>query len=471
MRGKAQPWILLTTAALTGAIAFTLARAQNDASSTAARSKPPTTEQLKKATDDVRSAFKSLYATKTIAGRKALTKKLLEEAETLGNDSISRYAMLQEARDVAIEAGDVETALNALAGIEKHFDADQFNLRREFIEGVAKQIARLTPVAAAAFAEAAVGLVDDAIAKENVSLASRLLVHADTALLRVNDKAQAAIVRIQMNERRDLLTFFEKVDAMRTKLLQNPNDSDAMALVGRYDCFVKKSFEKGLLLLDKSSDTLTRPAVAIELKTGRVLADSIAAGDAWLTAAKAEKVVAIRVSMAQRAIHWYDQSLKELTGAARTHVERACAEAYKAARMPAGYGKLTNQEREAVVRLGNKWFLLVNSESKWEHASTWCAQRFGRLASIENSAENRVVNKLVNGAFTEPRTVWLGGKRVGKQRVWRWQDGNPFKYSNWHKEEFDGSTDERCLILWPDGTFVSSTPSLAYPFVAMWTVD
>ena len=162
MRHSTHAWILILTVA--GALFVSPARqSRGQDSDLSPRSKPPTGDVLTKASDDVRSIFKPLYANKTQAGRKALTKKLLEEAQALTGDPVSRYAMLLEARDVAVQAGDVETAVTAMEAIEAHYAADGMALRLELLEGLSKLVGQLTPDAAAAMSQTAAELVDDAL--------------------------------------------------------------------------------------------------------------------------------------------------------------------------------------------------------------------------------------------------------------------------------------------------------------------
>ncbi len=462
----------MSSAVLAGAIFITSAAAQD--SDPPARAKPPAADALGKAIVDVRSVFKSLYANKTLAGRKALTKKLLEDAQTLANDPVSRYAMLLEARDVSIEAGDVETAVMAIAAIEEHYEADPLALRLELVDGLSKLIGVLTPDSAAAMVEVAAGLVDDALLKEDLALATKLVGHAENALRRVGDPARSGMLRGQIGEQKEIIALFKKADVMQTKLLEDPASQEALAFVGRYHCFIKKSFDKGLPLLAKSSDASTRSAAEIELKQNRQPADWAAAGDAWLASAKAEKALVFRHGMARRAIFWYDQAAQELTGLRKTAAQQATLEAYKTAGLPAGYAKLTEQERERLVRYGDKWLLIVEKNVDWPEAAKWCEDRNGTLVSIDSAAENEFIWKMARQRYpkTEGIRLWLGGSDKDKESNWRWQDGTAVRYKNWLKGQPDnGGGQEHYMVMWGyqrGGTWNDSPPNESFFFVAQW---
>ncbi|MDB5291398.1 MAG: hypothetical protein JWL69_2639, partial [Phycisphaerales bacterium] len=71
---------------------------------------PPTAAAQADARKTIKQLLQSEYADKSQPGRQALARKLLHNATTSADDAAARYVMLTEARDLAIDCGDVNTA-------------------------------------------------------------------------------------------------------------------------------------------------------------------------------------------------------------------------------------------------------------------------------------------------------------------------------------------------------------------------
>lgn len=474
MRSATNSIVLFITLTLILLPSAPFALAQSDAP--AARAKPPAPDDVKKLTESVRIAYASLYADKAPNARNRLARKLMEEATTIAGDTGGRYAMLLEARRVAAEIGDVEAAAMAIYMIEAYFDTDIFAMRVDLADTLSKQLFSLTPDAAAALCEMTCALIEDSLEEEDAGVTARLLTLAENSSKRIKDPARLAALKTRVRDLQEISNLYRKADALKSKLLEDPNHTEALALVGRYYCFIKKSFDKGAPLLARSADAQVKAAAGIELKADRQPTDWAIAGDAWLAAARAEKVAVFRTGMARRAIYWYEQAVQQLTGLQKAAAEQAMLEAYKTVGLPAGYAKLSEQERERLVRNGNKWFLVVKLAKTWTAAAKWCEERHGALASVESPAENEFLWRhcLKRYQGHTGLRLWLNGSDKAKEGDWRWRDGSPIKYRNWAPGQPDNERgNEHYLIIWGSvrGGSWNDAPEVGpYHFIAEWKV-
>src|SRR5258706_12581886 len=75
----------------------------------------PDANAQKETLKQIRDLFKEDYAKKTPADQAALAQKLLQKGAEAGDDPTSKYVLIKEARDVAMNAGDADTALRSAA--------------------------------------------------------------------------------------------------------------------------------------------------------------------------------------------------------------------------------------------------------------------------------------------------------------------------------------------------------------------
>jgi len=133
---------------------------------------PPAADQ-EQARKLIREVHKPEYdAAKTPAQRSALAKKMLGEAAKSGDDPAGCYVLYCTARDVAVQAGDVETALAAVDQLAAVFKVDALPMKEEVLQSLGKPPA--TPEQLVLVAEQAFVLVEEAVAADNYEAAGRL---------------------------------------------------------------------------------------------------------------------------------------------------------------------------------------------------------------------------------------------------------------------------------------------------------
>src|SRR5258706_9646227 len=97
---------------------------------TTGKSPAPDTAAQGKAFALAREVYKEdLEQAKRPAEKAQLSAKLMEAGKAEGKDPAARFVLLAMARDVAIEAGDVEGAIVAIAAMDSTFVVDAVQLR------------------------------------------------------------------------------------------------------------------------------------------------------------------------------------------------------------------------------------------------------------------------------------------------------------------------------------------------------
>jgi len=70
----------------------------------------------------IRNLFEDDFARKKPAEQLALSTKLLDQAKETKDDPAARFVLLREARDLAVQAGDVVQALRIVDVLAREFD-------------------------------------------------------------------------------------------------------------------------------------------------------------------------------------------------------------------------------------------------------------------------------------------------------------------------------------------------------------
>ena len=278
----------------------------------------PSVEALRKATSAVSSTLgKRISAAKTPDEKIALAEEMLGAARD-DTDPASRYAMLNQARLLAIGSGDLATVLRILDEILAGFEIDATRAKRSVLTAVAKnasgqsQWKPIGELAAELFAEATIA--DDFAAAET------LLATAQRAAKQGQDDKLLKRLSRRQSQFRQLQEFFEKSKPHRDTLAANPDHPEANLMMGRYHCFLKRNWNTGLPLLAKGNDAELRLAALAELIAPATADKMMQLGDRWWAIA-ASGEADFKDAARGRALTWYQQALGDLSGATKQKIE------------------------------------------------------------------------------------------------------------------------------------------------------
>ncbi len=305
-------------------------KAKPAAPAAAVRQPPPSAEEQKEAEKVIRDLFREAYAKRQPDDLRDLARKLLASARDSKDDPVSQYVLLREARDIAMKVADLETAMAAVDRMAARFEVDGVKLRSDVLTE-AKKRAR-TPEAARAVAEAYFALSDAAGAQEDFDAALGFAKDAELAAQAAQDAALVARIRGRGQELRALQEESRRIRSSLAKLEDRPDDPAANLAVGKYWCFSRDEWEKGLPLLAKGSDRRLQELARRELAAPAAAEEQRSLGDAWWDAAQKETGRAEKARLLGRALHWYEKALLGLKGLARLQLQERVNVCYEQAR-------------------------------------------------------------------------------------------------------------------------------------------
>jgi hypothetical protein len=266
-------------------------------------------ETLKK----VRDLFKDEYAKKQPAEQIALARKLLQSGVETSGDDAAKFVLLKEAREIAVAAGDPETALRSADETAKSFAVDGAALKLAVLGKVAVK----EPDAARTVAKGYLAIVNDAVRAENFDAAATAAQRAE-ALAKVAQDAPLAARAAELKAEAASL----KAEAARVKpMLDKPGSNDGEA-IGRYLCFVKGDWEAGLPHLIAGAKPPIKTVAEKEALKPQDAAAQADVADLWWDVAQKEKSAWRRERILARVKHWLDLAAPSATGLVKVRVQK-----------------------------------------------------------------------------------------------------------------------------------------------------
>lgn len=443
------------------------------------RLKVPPPGEIESAAARIREVFKSEFARNEPSDMDALAERLVSEAKGLGGDYVAQYAMLQEASNLAIRAGDPVIMMLAVEQMAASFDVDALALREKSLLAVGRNLRDHDQ--AKAFLRASLPLVEARVKADEFDRAMPLLRMSQQVAQDSGDMpvARQSLDRIQECQR--LQAEFTKVKPALAKLQADPIDPQANTLAGRYFCMVREDWIKGLDYLTKCDDSRLRSASDLDLATKRLnpggddisrlhrANEQVRAGDAWVEVAP-RQAVSNRPAVLRRALHWYQLAEPALTSLARTAAKRkieATRQALVGPGRPVFLLDLPAEYAAQVQRFHDKYYLLVPDRMKFADAEDWARKRGGHLVCIADKSEMDFVVSLVAEIRSE---AWTGGNSSEAHKgTWGWVDGSPWRFTNWDKNQPDNwHNEEYCTAVRPTGRWNDLSGNQGLPFIVQW---
>ncbi len=303
----------------------------------------------------VRDVFKSEFTkAKTPVKKVALARQLLAGISNSDNDPAGNFAMLAAARDLAVSAGEVELALDAIDQLTERYRVPALEMKLEFLEKMSKG-ATVPAALNAAVAEEALELIAVALVEDNYKAGRGLYELALATSRKARNTDTAKEVAARGEELDEAESRFERVRAAFETLKSNPKDRAANLTAGCYLCLQKADWDRGLPLLARGNDEALRTVAQKELARPSGEAEYVALGDAWWEVAEQQAAVA-RMHARMRASEWYLVVVQELSGLTRARIEK---------RLAAASSTTGDSEDEGVVFLSDLEPLNIQVEKNW----------------------------------------------------------------------------------------------------------
>jgi len=240
----------------------------------------PTADAQAEATKLIKEVYGGDYAkAKTSIQKQALVKKLLEKANDSKDDPASQYVLLRLARDVATQASDGQTAFKTIDAMAESFQVDATEMKLAVLTKLAT--AAQKPAQHKSGSEEALKLVDQAIMQDNFTVADELGKLALAEARKAVEKELITQAQGRITEVSELVKAYENVKEAAEVLEKTPDDPEANLAVGKYKCFVKGDWDKGLLMLALGKDETLKALAKRELAGVASSAEQAKLGDSW----------------------------------------------------------------------------------------------------------------------------------------------------------------------------------------------
>jgi len=323
MRGLQWRVVQAVLVAAVGCVAGELAAQQR-----AAVPDVETQRAVKQAAADIYG--KRFREARSSAAKTALAKEILDAAAKVPAGSTDQYVLLVIARDIAAGAGDATTALEAAERLAASFDVPGATTKAETLATAAREAS--SSAQHKAVAEASAGVIDELAAAEDYASAAKLCETAQACARRARQyalvKKLAARAERLADQQEALRTYREAMAVLEKR----PGDPAANLAAGRYLCFERDDWARGVPMLALGSDAELKTRAANDLQGAKSPEDQAALGDTWWSLAETRQGPE-RESLMLRAGTWYRQAEPSLpAGLARVKIEKRLAELSKLGR-------------------------------------------------------------------------------------------------------------------------------------------
>lgn len=249
---------------------------------------------------------------KTSEAKLQLAKGLFEVAKGTKKPE-EQYALLRKAAELACAGGDASLMLETLAAMTGAFVIDSLSVKAAMLERFAKS--PRNPARVQSLVQGSHIVIDEAVAEDRYEIAANLAKLAAEACARSSPQ-----LRKETADRRkrvlQLQKQFQEVEKSLTALKEDPRNPYANLTGGKYLCFSKGDWKKGLSMLALGGDPSLSALAERDLKGPATPEEQAALADAWWG-----------VEAIERAVYWYEQALSGISGIERDRIDKRLSDA------------------------------------------------------------------------------------------------------------------------------------------------
>ena len=228
------------------------------------------------------------------------------------DDAAAKFALLEQAVNLAIEKGDQRSCEATLAALDAIFIVDLPKLAGSAIRrAVNKGIAKEDRAAWSAWSE---HMGDEADLNERIDFAESFYGMAFDLRAQSSSPAGAKNIKFKRNAMQKLLPQFHKMVAAKKALEGSPNDQGAHERVGYYYAFVRSQWRLGLQYLAKGQDDALRKLAAADLKADKTVAEMDELSNRWKQLSESTLDTQVQAAAIQSARFWLTQALPQTKG-------------------------------------------------------------------------------------------------------------------------------------------------------------
>jgi hypothetical protein len=267
----------------------------------------------------LREKYKTEFASRDAAVRAGLAHTLREQADK-ENDSIAKFVLLREARELAVDGGDFSYSLDVIDDMAKTYQIDVNEMKATALAGGVDR-ARLSR---GELAQNYLKVTDEAINAWDLYIALKAVYLAEKESagnpeFLAEAKGREKIARVRSHE----VTLATQA---AQKLARNPENPEQNLILGRHLCFNRKNWEVGLPYLAKCGISALKEIAQKEQANPTDAGTMSALADAWWEF-NDPKAGLLAGSARARAAYWYAKALPGLSGEKKDEAEKRIAEA------------------------------------------------------------------------------------------------------------------------------------------------
>ena len=204
----------------------------------------------------------------------------------------------------------------------ERFQVDALEMKAVVVTKIAS-IAQ-TPLKHKLTSELALTLMNRAVSQDNFTIADQLSKLALDEAQKAHDKDLLSQAEGGITEVAELAKEFENVKVARVTLEKSPDDANANMVMGKYLCFSKGDWDKGVPMLALGKDEPLKALAMQELRGAASSTEQTKLGDGWWTLAEKQEGAA-KKKIQVRAAYWYQKALPGLSGLIKDKVEKRLA--------------------------------------------------------------------------------------------------------------------------------------------------
>lgn len=274
----------------------------------------------------VKEAFgQKIEAAKTIEDRLKISAELIDAAAH-ANDAACRFALLREAENLALQSENICAVLSAQNAMQTAFDlstwpaaGDLFQkLERLAVSADDRRIICLAMIAAS----------DDAIDTEHFAQARQIGEQTLRFARKSQDREFSAYCVAQLSRISACEVERKRIAPAIETLSSAPDDPAANATVGKFECFLKHNWLRGLPMLAHGNNAPLKSIAEKELNNPSNAVEQSALADGWWDYA-ASQPAPILADIRLHAGMWYARAAASATGGAKTKAQQRSADYMK----------------------------------------------------------------------------------------------------------------------------------------------
>jgi hypothetical protein len=262
---------------------------------------------------------------RTFEQKSSVAANLIRIAGESAEDPAAQFALLNLAREQAVEAGNISLAFDAIGALAKTFEFDSDAVRVASLQQASR--ATLPPAGKRDIIVAGMSIIDELSAADKFTEADAL---SDRMLAVARPLRDAELIKGVADQRKkitELSVGYKKAQTAFETLKTSPDDAEAHLVAGRYLAFIKQDWDAGLAHLAKGSDAALAAAAKAELAAPDEPDKQLALGDAWWDAGEKQKEPVAKTMCQLKASAAYEEVAGGLTGLTKARVEKRLADA------------------------------------------------------------------------------------------------------------------------------------------------